>query len=169
MNTKLFLPWLSGTYYRYIVLFEMQNHFAHYKSHHPQWEKIRNANLQPHDLDTLCVWVNCTSNFLLQCIEKPFAIIFLSVRFLSAVLAWNGKEFFKQRGDAFISGLHLRKTCTCLCEMDAPTQTHTAKNHLIGLLLLNKTAERTLRNSRQRNSIERTRWRLLSFPLFVLC
>lgn len=69
-------------YYRYIVLFEMQNHSARYRSSYPQRETIRNVNPQPCDKDIQhktdpCV--NCTSIILLQCILKPFSIIVHSV------------------------------------------------------------------------------------------
>ena len=84
-----FLSWLSVTHYRYIVLFEMQNHSAHYRPSYPQKEMIGNVNPQPGDKDILSPWVNCTSIIHLQCILKPFSIIFHSVHFLSAVLVWK--------------------------------------------------------------------------------
>lgn len=107
-----FLSWLSVTYYRYIVLFEMQNHSAHYTSSYPQREMITNVNPQPHDKDILSPCVNCTSKILLQCILEPFSIVSHSVHFLSAAQAWKGKEFFKDRGKLFISEPYLTQTFT---------------------------------------------------------
>lgn len=82
--TQNSLSWFSVTYYRYIVLFEMQNHSARYRSSYPQREMIRNVNPQPCDKDIqhkIDPCVNCTSIFLLQCILKPFSIIVHSVSF----------------------------------------------------------------------------------------
>lgn len=61
--------------YRYIVLFEMQNHSAYYRSSYPQREMIRDVNPQPCCKISFPLVSNCTSIIPLQCTLKPLSII----------------------------------------------------------------------------------------------